>query len=116
MEAAVLEELGPGVRVDTHIEPLQHSEPGRDVTRERADLVHTLRDLALQQPAVVGCHDVLVTSVHGHLSVVAHVTGPEDLPLDQIHEASRIIEREVRASFPEVGPVLIHFEPANPKG
>lgn len=113
VETAVLEELGPGVRVDTHIEPLQPSEPGRDVTRERADVVLTLRNLALEQPAVLGCHDVLIASVHGHLSVVAHVTGQEVLPLDQIHEASRVIERELRAVHPEVGPVLIHFEPAN---
>ena len=116
VETAVLEELGPGVRVDTHIEPLQPSEPGRDVTGERTDVVRTLRRLALEQPAVVGCHDVLITSVHGHLSVVAHVTGQENLPLDQIHEASRVIERGLRVIHPEVGPVLIHFEPAGAEG
>jgi divalent metal cation (Fe/Co/Zn/Cd) transporter len=54
--------------------------------------------------------------VHGHLSIVAHVTGHEDLPLDQIHEASRVIERKLRAVHPEVGPVLIHFEPAKAGG
>ncbi|MDQ3766107.1 MAG: cation-efflux pump [Actinomycetota bacterium] len=115
VETAVLEELGPGVRVDTHIEPLQPSQPGRDVTRARQDVVHMLRDLVLEQSAVLGCHDVLVTSVHGHLSVVAHVTGEADLPLDRIHEASRVIERSLRENYPEVGPVLIHFEPANPE-
>lgn len=115
VETAVLEELGSGVRVDTHIEPLQPSEPGKDVTGERADIVRMLRGLVLEQPAVMGCHDVLVTAVHGHLSVVAHVTGEEDLPLDQIHEASRVIESKLRAVYPEVGPVLIHFEPANPE-
>jgi len=113
VETAILEELGHGVRVDTHIEPLQPTEPGRDVTRERADVVLTLRHLALEQSAVMGCHEVLIASVHGHLSIVAHVTGQEDLPLDQIHEASRVIERKLRAVHPEVGPVLIHFEPAS---
>ena len=116
VETAVLEELGAGVRVDTHIEPLQPSEPGRDVTRERSDVTRTLRDLVLRQPVVIGCHDALITSVHGHLSVVAHVTGQENLPLDQIHEASRVIESELRAIHPDVGPVLIHFEPAGADG
>jgi divalent metal cation (Fe/Co/Zn/Cd) transporter len=45
---------------------------------------------------------------------VAHVRGRGDLALSRIHDASQRIEKELHAAHPEVGPVLIHFEPAQP--
>jgi divalent metal cation (Fe/Co/Zn/Cd) transporter len=61
---------------------------------------------------VLDCHEVLVTASPGGLSVVAHVRGRRDLHLARIHEASQRIENAIHATTPEVGAVLIHFEPA----
>jgi cation diffusion facilitator family transporter len=112
VEEAVTSELGPDVRVDSHMEPLRSTEFGRDVTSEREEIVSSVRGAALKEPDVLDCHEVLVTSTAGLLSVVAHVRARGDLPLGRIHDASEHIETEVRARHPEVGQVLIHFEPA----
>ena len=112
IEAAVAEELGPDVRIDSHIEPLAPTTQGRDVTEARSDLVADLKRIAESEEDVVDCHEVLVTSAGDELSIVAHVVGRGDLPLERIHDASQRIEKSIHASHPEVGPVLIHFEPA----
>jgi cation diffusion facilitator family transporter len=111
IEASVVEELGRGVRVDTHIEPLEASARAYDVTSSRPDIVASVERLAAAEPEVIDCHDVLVTSTDNRLSVVAHVRGRGDLSLARLHDASRTIEESLRAIHPEIGPVLIHFEP-----
>ena len=113
IEGAVSREIGPDVRVDTHIEPLEPTSVGRDVTTEHAELARDVRGLAQEEADVVDCHEVLVTaSGAGELSIVAHVRGRPELPLERIHSASQRIEKSIHSAHPEVGPVLIHFEPA----
>lgn len=112
VEEAVAEELGSDVRVDSHIEPLETTATGRDVTTTRADVAGALRRFALEEVDIVDCHEVLVTESDGRLAVVAHVRGRGDLPLSRIHEASERIEKAMIAAHPEVNSVLIHFEPS----
>jgi len=112
VEAAVARELGPDVRVDTHIEPLESTSFGRDVTGSRQDLVASIRAVALLEPDVLDCHEILITSAGAGLSAVAHVRGRATLPLDRIHDASVRIENAVRAEHGEVGSIVIHFEPS----
>lgn len=112
VEAAVARELGPNVRVDTHIEPLEPTSFGRDVTGSREDLVASIRAIALREPDVLDCHEILITSTGAGLSAVAHVRGRATLPLDRIHDASVRIENAVRAEHGEIGSIVIHFEPS----
>ncbi|HEX2058689.1 MAG TPA: cation diffusion facilitator family transporter [Actinomycetota bacterium] len=112
IEEGVRAELGPDVRVDTHIEPLQPTSFGRDVTSDRPDVVESVRRAAAEEPDVADCHEVLVTQAPDQLAVVAHVRGRADLPLRLMHEASERIEKAVHAAHDDVGEILIHFEPA----
>jgi cation diffusion facilitator family transporter len=112
IEQSVIAELGADVRVDSHIEPQETTALGRDVTKARHDIVASVTEIAAREVDVVDCHEVLITSVDGQLSIVAHVRGRGDLALGRIHAASVHIEDALRAAHPEVGPVLIHFEPA----
>lgn len=112
VEAAVRRELGDGTRVDTHLEPMEPTAFGKDVTESRDDIVELVRALARDEPDILDSHEVLITSSGDELSVVAHMRGRDDLPLARIHDASERIENALRARCPEVGPVLIHFEPA----
>ncbi|MGH2697800.1 MAG: cation diffusion facilitator family transporter [Actinomycetota bacterium] len=112
IERGVTEELGTDVRVDSHIEPQETTTLGRDVTESRDDIVALVTEIAQREADVLDCHEVLITSVDGQLSVVAHVRGRGILALDRIHDASVRIEDALRGARPEIGPVLIHFEPA----
>ena len=112
LEASVRDELGPDTRVDSHIEPLEPARAAVDVTRSRSDVADDVRRAALMEAEVLDCHEVLVTSAQGRLAVVAHVHARDDLPLQDMHDASQRIEQRVHLAHPEVAAVVIHFEPA----
>ncbi|HWC13975.1 MAG TPA: cation-efflux pump [Actinomycetota bacterium] len=111
VEAQVAAELGDDVRVDTHIEPLEQAGLGKDVTEERDDVVRSIQALATEEDDILDCHEVLVTQTGEELSVVAHVRGRGSLSLSRLHAASQRIENAIHARHPDIGPVLIHFEP-----
>ncbi|MFP5297881.1 MAG: cation transporter dimerization domain-containing protein, partial [Actinomycetota bacterium] len=111
IESEIVEELGPEVRVDAHIEPLETTEFAEDVTEGRSDVVEAVQKIAIAEPDVLDCHEVIVTRTGSTLAVVAHVTGRADLALSRMHDASERIENALHARFPELGDVLIHFEP-----
>lgn len=112
VEASVADELGEGVRVDSHLEPLKRSAAGKDVTSAQSDLVGAVEAAAMEEVDVLDCHEVVVTSSAEGLVVVAHVTGRADLPLATLHDASERIEKRIHARRSEVASVVIHFEPA----
>ena len=62
LEQAIVEELGSGVEVETHIEPLQpHDEPGHETAPERTAQVHdALAEIAAEIELVGEIHDVRV--------------------------------------------------------
>jgi cation diffusion facilitator family transporter len=112
IEDSIRAELGRDVRVDAHIEPLTQTSLGHDVTADRGDLVAAVKAAAANEPDVLDCHEVVVSSAAGEIDIVAHVTGRAALPLQQIHAASERIENAVYSDFPEVNSVVLHFEPA----
>lgn len=112
VELMIVQELGDGVRVDAHIEPMERTLPGRDVTMARDDVVSSVEELSRAEPDIVDCHEVLVTSAEGVLSIVAHVRARKDLPLARIHDASERVEKGLHSRHPDLGEILIHFEPA----
>ena len=111
IEASVSKELGEAVRVDAHIEPLQPTALGQDVTHESSELVRSVTEIAEAEADILDCHEVLITRTTDGLDVVAHVTGAASLPLARIHDASTRIEKQIHRIHPDVGAVLIHFEP-----
>lgn len=111
IEDAIVGELGAEVRVDAHIEPLETTSFARDVTTERPDVAAAVQEIAIAEPDVLDCHEVLVTLTGSTLAVIAHVTGRANLALSKMHDASERIENALHARFPELGDVLIHFEP-----
>lgn len=112
IEEQVTEELGRGARVDAHIEPLEQTMPGKDVTDARPDLVRALESRAVEEVEILDCHEVIVVDTGGTLTVIAHVRGRGDISLMTLHDASERVEKAMLAQHPEIGRVLIHFEPA----
>jgi cation diffusion facilitator family transporter len=112
IEAQVVTELGLGVRVDAHIEPLQQTMHGRVVTADRSDVVRAVEARATEEVEILDCHEVIVVETGESLTVVAHVRGRGDTSLAALHDAADRVEKAILAEHSEIGRVLIHFEPA----
>ncbi|MGZ5804295.1 MAG: cation diffusion facilitator family transporter [Xanthobacteraceae bacterium] len=113
LEAAVKDELGPEVEVETHIEPLQvNALSGNDAITVREREVSTaLSELARQAGFVEDIHEVRVrdtaegeiVNFHGYASAGASVR--------DVHEKVDEIERGLRRRFPSIKRVIGHAEP-----
>jgi divalent metal cation (Fe/Co/Zn/Cd) transporter len=112
IEAQVVEELGLGVRVDAHIEPLEQTLYGKEVTAARPDIVTALESRATEEVEILDCHEVIVVETGESLTVIAHVRGRGDISLARLHDAADRVEKAMLAEHPAIGRVLIHFEPA----
>jgi cation diffusion facilitator family transporter len=100
----------------THIE----SEPATISTSAQLDasknLEDQLRATASHFPEIVDIHEITLTRGHGgaasSVQVNCHVTLPDDLPMEAVHEIITNFESEFRLDHPQVSRVFIHPEPA----
>ena len=99
-------------RVLTHIE----SEPATieqpvSLARDRAMEEH-LRKVAGTLPQVLDVHEVVVSRVGERFLLSCHVTMPDDLAMQQVHEVITTLEARFKSDCPEVSRVMIHPEPS----
>src|ERR1700688_710822 len=118
LEDAVREEIGPGVEVETHIEPLQpHDQPGLDATPERVDAVRdALAAIAARFASVGEVHDVRVRRCDGAEFVNFHCLVDPLLTVAEVHERVDDVERALRQRFPSIKRVISHAEPRRAVG
>jgi cation diffusion facilitator family transporter len=115
LEAAVREELGPQVEVETHIEPLQPSdEPGRDASSARiAEVQRALAEIAAHVDLVGEIHDVRVREAADGEIVNFHCVLDPILKVANVHEKVDEVERALRLRFPSIKRVIGHAEPTS---
>lgn len=116
LEDAIREELGPGVEVETHIEPLQPvDEPGHDASAKRVAAVRdALTEIATKVDLVGAIHDVRVRAAdHGEI-VNFHCLVDPALKVAEVHDKVDEVERALRLRFPTIKRVIGHAEPALP--
>jgi cation diffusion facilitator family transporter len=115
LEAAVREELGPQVEVETHIEPLQPSdEPGREAAPARiAQVQHALAEIAAHVDLVGQIHDVRVRQAADGEIVNFHCVVDPALKVASVHEKVDEVERALRMRFPSIKRVIGHAEPVS---
>jgi divalent metal cation (Fe/Co/Zn/Cd) transporter len=113
LEAAVADELGPEVEVETHIEPLQtRDDTGRDAPPERVAVVKaSLDELAASPGPVRDVHDVRVRETHDGEIVNFHCVADASLTVSDVHERVDEIERGLRRRWPTIKRVIGHAEP-----
>jgi len=113
LEAAVREELGTEVEVETHIEPLQMGGlTGRDAPAERIVAVRNALTEAARTIAFVGeVHDVRVRQTGEGEIVNFHCRVDPMLTVQDVHEKVDEVERALRRKFPTVKRVIGHAEP-----
>ena len=113
LEAALRQELGPEVEVETHIEPMQMwGLAGRDAPAERVVAVRdALREIAANIAFVGQIHDVRVRETANGEIVNFHCRVDPMLTVQDVHERVDDVERALRRKFPTVRRVIGHAEP-----
>jgi cation diffusion facilitator family transporter len=113
LEAAIRDELGPEVEVETHIEPLQIADlAGHDAPAETAGRIQAaLAAIAAEAGIVRDVHDVRVRETEFGEIVNFHAIVDPALAVDEVHDAIDAMERGLRARFPSIKRVIGHAEP-----
>ena len=113
LEAAIRDELGPEVEVETHIEPLQLiGVSGREAPAERVAVVQAeLSKLSSKLKFVREVHDVRVRDTKEGEIVNFHCRVDPSLTVRDVHDKVDELERGLRRRFPEIKRVIGHAEP-----
>lgn len=115
LEVDIMREIEGIFRVDTHLEPLDPAGvEGTDVTDQKPELIAWAKALAEGQPEVRDCHEVVLSSAEGMLSMVMHCHAEPGLSVRQVHDAATRIEDAVHRARPDVARITVHFEPQGP--
>ena len=113
LEEAVRDELGPGVEVETHIEPLPADVlAGRDAPAARIDeMQESLTALAAGIAGLGEVHDVRVRETADGEIVNFHCRVDPTLSVSAVHDLVDEVERGLRRRFPTIQRVIGHAEP-----
>jgi cation diffusion facilitator family transporter len=113
LETAIVEELGPGVEVETHIEPLQgYGLDGRDATPQRVgEIAEALAELAARLGPLREGHDVRVRQTADGEIVNFHCLIDPSLSVRDVHDQVDEVEQELRRRWPSIERVIGHAEP-----
>ena len=114
LEMAIVDEVGPDIEVETHIEPMETSElHGRDADPALVDkIAQALSRSAGERGKLRDIHDVRVRHAAGGYFVNFHCSIDADTSVDATHEEVDALERAARAEFPAVARIVGHAEPA----
>jgi cation diffusion facilitator family transporter len=112
LEIALRDELGLGVEVETHIEPLQDRSAGREAPPERVKAVTlALAEIAASGGMVREVHNVRVRETDEGEIVNFHCRVDPALTVQAVHEKVDAIERALRLCSPSIKRVIGHAEP-----
>jgi divalent metal cation (Fe/Co/Zn/Cd) transporter len=113
LETALREELGTGVEVETHIEPLQPPEAsGREAPQERVRAVEmALGEIAAEGGMIRDVHNVRVRETDEGEIVNFHGRVDPSLAVQAVHEKVDEMERALRHRSPSIKRVIGHAEP-----
>ena len=113
LESAIAAELGPGVEVETHIEPLEPLDAaGREAPPERVKAVEmALSELAAQGRNIRDVHNVRVRETDEGEIVNFHCRVDPQLSVQTVHENVDALERALKQASPPIKRVIGHAEP-----
>jgi divalent metal cation (Fe/Co/Zn/Cd) transporter len=113
LEESIREELGPGVEVETHIEPLPAILlAGRDAPPARtAEIREALGALATEISGLGETHDVRVRETSDGEIVNFHCQVDPALSVSAAHALVDTVEGRLRRRFPAIVRVIGHAEP-----
>jgi divalent metal cation (Fe/Co/Zn/Cd) transporter len=113
LEDAIRSELGPGVEVESHIEP----QPERLLSGDDAPakttkaIISLLTTLAKKQPRLSELHNIRIRENDQGLFVHYHCRFAPSETIDDVHSVVDQIENGLQAKFPAIRRVIAHAEP-----
>jgi divalent metal cation (Fe/Co/Zn/Cd) transporter len=112
LEAALADELGSNVEIETHIEPLQPDALGREAPPERVRAVQeTLAEIAAAGGMLRDVHNVRVRETDEGEIVNFHCRVDPALTVQAVHEKVDDLERALKRRSPSIKRVIGHAEP-----
>ncbi len=113
LEREIGRELGPGIEVETHIEPLEPRPlQGHDAPPEtRAEIAHALAKMVSGTGPIRDVHSVRVRTTPDGLVVNYHCLVSPYLSVDEVHEHVDELDRKMRAAFAGTVKIVGHAEP-----
>jgi cation diffusion facilitator family transporter len=113
LEDAIRSELGPGVEVESHIEPQpERLLSGDDAPAKIAEAITALLfALAKKQPRLSGIHNIRIRENDQGLFVHYHCRFQPSESIDEVHMVVDQIENGLQAKFPTIRRVIAHAEP-----
>ena len=113
LEAAIEAELGGGVEVETHIEPMETREmPGQDADPALTAAVEDCLKRHAQGAALLrDVHHVRLRAAGAGVYGVFHCRADRQATIDAVHAEVDTLERAVRAEFPSISRIIGHAEP-----
>ena len=113
LEAAIRDEFGANIEVETHIEPLEVRElAGEDVEDERSQAVSdALIRHAAQVPGLRDIHDVRVRRTETGLVVNYHCHANPARAVGDVHRDVDALDRQLKREFPAIVRIVGHAEP-----
>jgi divalent metal cation (Fe/Co/Zn/Cd) transporter len=113
LEAAIRDELGADIEVDTHLEPMEIAElSGRDAPADvTAKIAGTLASIAAESADVSDIHNVRVRQTPAGLVVNYHCRVDPARTVERVHLDVDRIDRRLQSEAPGVIRVIGHAEP-----
>ena len=113
LEAAIRDEFGANIEVETHIEPLEVRElAGEDVEDERSQAVSdALIRHAAHVPGLRDIHDVRVRRTETGLVVNYHCHANPARAVGDVHRDVDALDRQLKREFPAIVRIVGHAEP-----
>ena len=113
LEDAIRTELGPGVEVESHIEPQpERLLPGEDAPAKTSTaIINLLTVLARKHPRLSDLHNIRIRENDQGLFVHYHCRFAPSETVDDVHTTVDQIENSLQAKFPAIRRVIAHAEP-----
>jgi cation diffusion facilitator family transporter len=113
LEKDIKEELGSGIELNSHIEPLKNETIlSSNITEEEMQKVMAvISEVDQEVKEISDLHNVLVRKIGEKFFVSFHCLAPGDLSLETVHNITSKFEYLMREKMTEIKRVVIHMEP-----
>jgi divalent metal cation (Fe/Co/Zn/Cd) transporter len=113
LEESVRNELGEGIELNSHIEPLRNeSVLSSDISKEEMEkVVSVLMEADKEVEEISEIHNILVRKIGDKFFASFHCLAPADLSIELVHDATNKFEYLMKNSMKEIKRVVIHVEP-----